>query len=299
MQLRDVVPARPLIYAEYKSRVQDVLDLLRNHRILSVPVTDEGCKRFVGMIDVFELVQFTARSFFDSEDYATQDDNPLNFEEIFRQLEFEEKTAGDLVKESVRAQSLKIFKPEATLGEAARVLSSSDQRILVGDQPDTAYLISQTDVVRFLHKNKTLVPKELLETGLYKLPNVNVMKDVKSITESSAAMQGFFEMARQGIMAVAVVDEQNKLVGSLSASDLRGLSEQTLSALTRPALEFIRATSGRDPMPPVRCLPTDTLEYAMDLVLKAKVHRVWVTDEGHHPVGVLAMTDITRCLLTS
>jgi len=293
------VPARELIYVDAKSRVQDLLELLRNHRILSVPVTDEGRKRFIGIIDVFEMVQFTARSYFDSQDYATQDDNMLAVEEIFRTLEFEDKRVGDIVKESLRAQSIKIFKPETTLEEAARSLSSGDQRVLVGEEPDSAYLISQTDVVRFMHKNKSCIPKEILEAHIYKLPNVNAIKEVKRIRESSTAITGFFEMARQGISAVAVVDEADKLVGCLSASDLRGLSEQTLSALTRPALEFIKVTSGKDPLPPVRCMPSDTLEYAMDLVLRARVHRVWVTDEATRPVGVLAMPDITRCLLVS
>jgi len=289
-----------LHFVDADTRVQEVLNQLRAHKVLSLPVINAQHTRFVGIIDVIEMVQFTAQRFFTSQEYATQDDNVLAWTETFRKLEFEDKTAGDIVEGSLRAQSLKVMKPETTIGEAALLLGYQDHRVLVGDHPDTSHIVSQSDIVRLLHQNKGMLPQALLTMQIHKLPSqVNAIKEVISIDQSIPAIQGFLAVAKQGISAVAVVDGDQKLVGSLSASDLRGLSEDTVAALTCPALDFIKATQGRRPLPPISCLPSDTLEAAIDLIVRAQVHRVWIADaEAGRPVGVLALSDIIRFLLT-
>jgi len=283
-----------------EARVQEVLNQLRAHNVLSLPVVAKQPSRFMGIIDVLTLVQFTAIKYLASQDLATQDDNLLAWPAMFAKLEFEEATAGDIVHDFARAQSIKVLPPEATVGEAARALGYQDHRVLVGDEPATARIVSQSDIIRLLHQNKATLPQALLGMPIHKLPSqVNAIKEVASIDQSTPAIQGFLTLARRGISALAVVDQQHKLVGSLSASDLRGLSDETLAAITRPSLEFIQsANQGRAPMGPVSCTPSDTLETAMDLVVRARVHRVWIADaEAGRPVGVLALGDIIRFLL--
>ena len=36
---------------------------------------------------------------------------------------------------------------------------------------------------------------------------------------------------------------------------------------------------------------------AINKLVEAKVHRLWVTDENEKPVGVLALTDVIRTVL--
>ncbi len=35
----------------------------------------------------------------------------------------------------------------------------------------------------------------------------------------------------------------------------------------------------------------------MDLVVRAKVHRVWVTDSAEKPIGCVSLTDIIKAVL--
>lgn len=54
------------------------------------------------MVDVLDLVRFTALQFFSSQETSVMDDNLQAAPELFRQFEFEDRTAGDLLKQSPR-----------------------------------------------------------------------------------------------------------------------------------------------------------------------------------------------------
>lgn len=110
-----------------------------------------------------------------------------------------------------------------------------------------------------------------------------------------------------------MLDENQKLVGTLSASDLRGyapfflgpfssvlilffsgLTDETLSTLLQPVNQFISNAGQKGP---IRCFPDDKLDMAINKLVESKVHRLWVTDENDKPVGVLSLTDVIRTVL--
>jgi hypothetical protein len=143
-----------------------------------------------------------------------------------------------------------------------------------------------------------------------------------------------------------VVDENGKLVDTLSASDLRGSSlagvwfrskktesncdfppkgcaEENLHSLTMPVREFLASHPRQRPAGGeiLRCAPTDLVRMnhryhsvalsshliclvrapqlgsAIDKLVEAQVHRLWITDEGEKPVSVLSLTDVIRAVL--
>jgi hypothetical protein len=58
------------------------------------------------LVDVLDLVKFTALQFFTSQETSVMDDNLQVAPELFRQFEFEDRTAGDLLKQSPRCVPL-------------------------------------------------------------------------------------------------------------------------------------------------------------------------------------------------
>ena len=82
-----------------------------------------------------------------------------------------------------------------------------------------------------------LSDKSLSEAGL-------VRGSVVTMRDNETAMQGYARMATKRLLAIPVVDTAGLVVGTLSASDLRGLSKNTLEFVRLPALDFVEKMVG-------------------------------------------------------
>lgn len=69
------------------------------------------------------------------------------------------------------------------------------------------------------------------------------------------------------VPAIAVVNEEKKLVSTLSASDLRGVSSEKLENLLSPVMDFLQIQLGEKPPVPVTVTSTSSLE---DAILKVR-----------------------------
>lgn len=285
--------SRKLISVETKTPLKDVLRTLHTNRILSVPVmeNDKGC---VGLVDVLDLVRFTALQFFSSQETSVMDDNLQAAPELFRQFEFEDRTAGDLLKQSPRSRNVQVLDKEATLGDVAKVLSHDTHRVLIGQGRD-AKLVSQSDIVRYLSERKDQLDRQVLDTPVGQL---NIIHErVLHVAEHTSTIKAFCHLVRHNVGALAVLDRQQKLIGTISASDLRGITDENLNRLTLPVLDFLKHTERKAPASIIRCSPNEKLDMAINKLVEAKVHRLWVTDENEKPVGVLALSDVIRTVL--
>jgi 5'-AMP-activated protein kinase regulatory gamma subunit len=285
--------SRKLISVETKTPLREVLRTLHTNRILSVPVmeNDTGC---VGLVDVLDLVKFTAIQYFNSQETSVMDDNVQVAPEIFRQFEFEDHTAGDLLKQSKRSRDFKVLDKDATLGDVAQVLSHESHRVLIGKDKD-AKLVSQSDIVRYLSERKDQLDPKILNTPIGQL---NIIHErILHVSEHSSTIKAFCHLVRNQVSALAILDKQQKLVGTISASDLRGITDESLNRLTQPVLDFLKGTERKAPSTLVRCSPDEKLDMAINKLVEAKVHRLWVTDENERPIGVLALTDVIRTVL--
>jgi len=95
--------------------------------------------------------------------------------------------------------------------------------------------------------------------------------------------------------AAPILNEKAELVGTISASDVRGMTTESFPALLLPVQEFIRsrhALRGVAPPAPVTCTVRTTIGYIITQMLDHHVHRTWVIDSDRHCVGVVSMTDI-------
>jgi CBS domain-containing protein len=285
--------SRKLISVETKTPLREVLRTLHTNRILSVPVM-ENDNECVGLVDVLDLVKFTALQYFNSQETSVMDDNVQVAPEIFRQFEFDERTAADLLKESKRSRDFKVLDKEATLGDVASVLSHQHHRVLIGQGRD-AKLVSQSDIVRYLSERKDQLDPKVLNTPVGQL---NIIHErILHVSDHTPTIKALCHLVRNQVGALAVLDRQQKLVGNISASDLRGITDESLSKLTQPVLQFLESTERKAPGALVWCTPDEKLDMAINRLVVTKVHRLWVTDENQKPVGVLALSDVIRTVL--
>ncbi|KAL2913992.1 hypothetical protein HK105_206442 [Polyrhizophydium stewartii] len=121
-------------------------------------------------------------------------------------------------------------------------------------------------------------------------------KRVVTVRDTATALAAMRTMHQHGVPAVAIVDATERLVATLSASDLRGITAASIETLINPVFEFLEAgrrSVGQLAADQMRTVsPTTTVEDAALQMLGAHIHRVWMVDDEDTPVGVLSFSDV-------
>jgi len=272
--------------ASSNDSIETVLGKLCVHDLLSLPIVDAGNGQLLGTVSILDLLVFLAWGpYFESGELDKSTATSLkNLDRPITQL-------LGLTAESRR---LWIAEPTMTLTTLLEPFSKGIHRVLVPQKDDdgksTARVLSQSDVVSYIYRNKQEIPqfisKKLSELG--KKP-----KPIISITKETSALEGFKTMTVEKVAALAITDNNNKLIGNLSASDLRGITTRRLKKVVEPVTEFLETMHGalRDP---ITITFNDTLETAMFRLVDQCVHRLWVVDDNKKPIGCVSLTDVIR-----
>lgn len=182
-------------------------------------------------------------------------------------------------------------------------------------------IISQTDVVRFLMSQIDRLDfafnRSLSELGL-------VQGSVNSVTADTPTLAVFALMHARKLSGVGITGEEGgPLLGTLSMSDLRGLTPDRFGALALPIGAFVLYQGRKgiswdqillDDLPPavqegrwaevlsvlplVSVTPDTPLREAIQKLVENRKHRVWVVNGEGKAVGVVTPTDVLRLVTT-
>lgn len=296
--------------------VKDVLDTLSKNNITAVPVassgnhhwlgaggTDisEGSIQYIGFVSVLDVVLHIA-------DNLGQPDKEMGL------------LAVNIIGQSTESRTLWTLSPVTNLLQALEPLSKGIHRFLVPLQDEAESgpeinvstakigLLTQTDIVRYflqnVHSLGPVVTKTIMELGI-----VDLSQSPMAVPSNMPLVDVLRLMRREGgLTAMAVVGPMDgitpgsqprpvrggSIVGTISASDFRGLTRDTLRSITDVTVEqFLGSMSRVDaPRRPVTCHPNTPLGTVMANVIKFKVHRTWVTNEDGWLSGVVTFSDI-------
>ena len=182
-------------------------------------------------------------------------------------------------------------------------------------------VVSQWDVVAFAHEAH--LGGALPALGAYPVSALGSFGRAVSVPCDVPAATAFSLMADLGVSGLALTHPRTgALVGSVSASDMRGLAGGWFAYFALPVAEFVaaaaggadgfrRAWEGQDRAegaadgrwgellarsPPVRCAADASLGEAVRHMALLGVHRVWVVDPEGRPVGVVTPADVLSLL---
>ena len=122
-----------------------------------------------------------------------------------------------------------------------------------------------------------------------------VRKDVRTFV-------AFDLMSKHNISSVPVVTADNKLVGAISSSDIKGLKLGSFLLLTYPVGDYLdavyRQLATRNTMSDsvVTILSSATLSEAVDLLNARRTHRLFVVSEDNQLLGLLSILDVLHCI---
>jgi len=312
-----------------ETNVNDAFRILVDKHILSAPVCEKvpgGGKRYLGFFDVSD-----AMSIIYSVDLIISN-LPGNMLNKKKALELAKSGGSGTLDTSTYELTVGALlngegvwdpmSPSSTLKELiSRLGVSRCKRIPIVHDGQAVKIISQSLVACTLHEalktmeenSETLAlffEKNLLELdGWGRKPVITVNADSDTVREA------FRKLIENSVSAVGVLDDEGKLLTSISTKDIRlfksveqaavercsaGISEvATMDLSCGDFVSVIQQTAedhGDTRAPAVVVQETTSIRKIISRLAISRKHRIFVVDMERRPVGVISVSDICRIL---
>jgi len=264
----------------------NALKILADNKISSAPVFDAKRQVVIGTISVMDLAVWIVRTYA----LAKGDKDPTHFD--IKQLRLELSTP---VRE-VLNWGLDPFWPvpakDSVLSLINNFMKWRVHRVpVIGEDRHITGSISQSDVLKFLYKyrdnlgsvmNKSLKELDAEQGG------------VVSVFDTEPLIKAFGAIVETQFTGLAVTDSQGRLVGNISASDLKGLTMENFNQLNVPIRQFLSQTKKQ----PICVRQNSTMGDVVAKLAENKVHRVFVVDDENKVLNVISMTSVMKAFST-
>jgi len=282
--VRDIIPPnKGLVCLRDSDSIAEALKTLSQNGILSAPVLNDDGSICLGSLDILDLVAFVVSSVSHGPGWQERT------RERFRLA----------VVEALGASKENPFLPvldETPISDlVTNLFQKGVHRVPVYDVEANLYsIVSQSDIAAFAW-NKMADPNErdLSELATQTLGKLGLTPSlVISVYKNVSVVQAFDYIIANKISGLAVVDEHGKLIGNISASDFKGFTEDNfVEYLEMQAGDFVAKQ-----MLAVSCKQHSSLLAATSLFVNLHIHRVYIIDDLHKPIGVFSMTDLMKVL---
>lgn len=296
-----VYDKRELITINNNATVEQALQVMNTHNILSLPVVNPESGKCEGILSMLDLMLFVSFGCYRPSD--SYDPNPDQFQ-CFKQTQ---TPVGEVA--GIDKEGLWEFDASESIMKILEPMSKGVHRILVheeieedGKKVKRTRLLTQTDLIRFL-VSYTVYAKDInCKIDIHDtLENLGLASASRPepfvVSHTLSALESFRRMAEHDVKSAPVVDDNGVLLGTISASDLRGLRSNQLPNILLSVLEFkdkarsLRQSSGARPNV-VKASPSSTLFDTMVQLIIHKVHQLWLVNADGKPTGSVSMTDI-------
>ncbi|KAI8894388.1 hypothetical protein BC833DRAFT_568401 [Globomyces pollinis-pini] len=313
----------PLVSLNENTSIREALVLLLEKNILAAPIfkiVEKEEKVYTGIMSIYDILSFSVfQKIFDSNVVDLNENKFIDQVDQLQASDFFHSPIKKLLGANNDSTSPWIVNSTDPLTSLLSLFTTHKQhRALVIDSdilfssvfgpiPPSASLriVTQTDLVKFLYESRiggTTLAMDYIEP-LFNLNYKQVSKlldheskPLIAMLDSQSALHGFRTMYIDKLSAIPIVTEEGTIVATLSASNLRGLTMDNISTLVKPVLQYLKnEVRDRDSIKPDQVCSIDeeqTVENGVALMVKQKIHRVWVTGSANDLAGVLSLTDV-------
>jgi len=276
-----------IITVEQKEPISSAFKKLIKHNLLAVPlILQDGS--YYGFLEILDIIAWIVNLL--GEHVLTKEDVDIEKLEAFKSATVKQVMTYPISKKSI----FRPFKLKTSLLSAMEELARGIHRIpVVDDEGKLVNIITQGSILKFIQKNMSLLgaKKEMKLFSMYFKSTQYVM----SLSHHEKAIEAFRLLGITKVGAVAIVDDDGKLIGNCSARDLKRsastLSHQFIARLFKPLSQYL----GDQEL--VTATPNDTLELVIKRVVEKNIHRIYVLDEEKKPQGLFSLSDILEELL--
>lgn len=279
--------------------------------VLSAPLFDEASGKWVGFIDIRDLVSLSLVVYDKVKAAAGTHDSESLLKHVWEHVRHAKD--GLTTVHMAKRNPFITIEPGAPLITLVKLLlnlrSTRARRVAVVD-PATGKLVnvvSQMNLVQFVAKQLNIVDEhsdkvhfaELKQTvaacGCATFPAL-------TIDEHASAYDAFKKLETSHVGGLAVVNDKGVITGNISARDIKTFAKNPkMSFMALPVKEFLAHLRGEaiDIRAPVMALHTTSpLRRAVFLFAGTRVHRLYVvdSDQSFKPIGVLSLSDAIKAL---
>jgi len=290
---------REVVVISSNDSLEEGFSKLSAANILSAPVLSEETHKYTGFLDMRDLVSSVVF-------IAEQASSPAT--KTLADLFVNAKWVGGAFSVTYLSRrnpykSVKLSDPLTKVVEllANRSGATKLKRVAIVDDADKVIgIVSQTTLVAFLGKeiaaHHVHSAKTVTELNLGSAP-------VVALAESQPALEAFRIMDAKRITGLAIVSDNGRLVGNISARDLKLFVKHIdFDRLLQPVGEFIkdlRMSAVDISTPTITVFPNSSFDLVVGKLAATKVHRIFVTDDEAHfrPVRVVSLVDVLHAAL--
>jgi len=280
--------------------VKTVLSRLNFDHIISAPVVGPN-NQIVGFIDVLDLVAFLIQIAHRPESsgisYVSGNITTDELDMLYkRAADFNLTQLDEMI--AVKRQPPNLVLDDAPLQSAIDIFKQTGvHRLGVTNAKGTIVsILTQSALIAYIADH----PQILGDKAKTEISHMHFDKKVVSIPNTTRTIDAFIELHEKKLSALAVLDQAGTLVGTISASDLKGVEHHHFPRLLLPVEEFvvqIRSEMQKRADYLVTVSPNTLLKDAIHRIHSQKVHRAFIVDEHQKPIGIMSLTDIIRhCL---
>eukprot|EP01103_Thecamoeba_quadrilineata_P013726 TRINITY_DN3899_c0_g1_i1.p1 TRINITY_DN3899_c0_g1~~TRINITY_DN3899_c0_g1_i1.p1 ORF type:complete len:329 (-),score=46.81 TRINITY_DN3899_c0_g1_i1:115-1077(-) len=291
----DAIPLRSVITINSSETPIRGFEILLQNNIMSAPVFDEATKKYVGFLDVRDLISYTV--------FAYQNHNTVAYtipKGPFYTTILENVTVTYLARRNP-------FHPvsvSSSLYEVALELARGAHRVPVTDaQGNVVSIVSQSNLIQLFNKHVNGLLKQ--DTNV-KISEATIgSSPVISVSHDTPAINTFKLMDDTHHSSLAIVDGEGRLVGNISGRDLKLFIESDCSydLLKLPIVTFLSQLRNQEidiRIPVMSVNINETLGLLIGKLAATRVHRLYVVNssEDYSPVRVISLTDVLKYILS-
>lgn len=175
------------------------------------------------------------------------------------------------------------LEPESTINDALFLMQKNDiKRVVIVQNNFPIGIVTERDIGRFLEYDKTT--RALDKISIQNIMSRNLV--TISAEDEDIATQSSIRMDTFQISSVVVIDNEGKLAGIITKSDLTRIFS-SLYGRTYKVADYMSKKI-------ITCRKSDSLMFALDMLNKNKISRLVATDNEGKPVGVITYDTFLR-----
>lgn len=264
--------------------VEDLVSLLSEKKVLSVPVHDKKNKQIVGMVDCLDLTQHLLVVMPEKKDLI----DVKALEQSYRAINL--KKVSEIMNLSSRDPYEPVFMSDP-VSVLVPIFASGVHRVATTDEKgDFKMLVSQSLVIKnilnFIEDDEVFGKKSLKDLGLGQVKPLSV--------HGTDPVLNALHIISKGYSGVPVIDKGGVLIGNFSASDVKNFVHDQLPSYTQE-IKFWLEDHSPNSLKPVTVTLENTFAEVCQVLSKG-LHRVWVVDKENKVAGVVSYTDIFKLI---
>ncbi|RXN29950.1 5 -AMP-activated kinase subunit gamma-1-like isoform X2 [Labeo rohita] len=260
----DAIPTScKLVIFDTSLQVKKAFFALVANGLRAAPLWDNNLQKFVGMLTITDFINILHRYY----------RSPMV--QIYELEEHKIETWRDVYLQ-YHDQCLISITPDASLFDAVySLLKHKIHRLPVIDPEsgNVLHILTHKRILKFLHIFGASVPKPRFLKMQIKDAGIGTFTDVATVSQTATVYDALSVFVERRVSALPVVDDNGKVVALYSRFDVINLAAQkTYNNLSMSMQEAVRRrrcyVEGV-----IKCYPDETLETAIDRIVKAEVFK--------------------------